>query len=80
MIKENATCFPNTLREVQEIKEKTVIHNLNSWYIFLCYFKDQLEDNVDKIVIPNLTRKINYKNWNGSFFNRENPIWGRDLP
>jgi hypothetical protein len=75
LIKVNAPYFPSSLREVQEIKEKTVIHNLNSWYIFLCYFKDQLEGNVGDIVIPNLTRKINYKNWNGTFFDRENPIW-----
>ena len=80
LIRVNAPCFPNTLREVQEIKEKTVIHNLNSWYIFLCYFKDQLEDNVGDIVIPNLTKKINYKNWNGTFFDRENPIWEEIYP
>ena len=80
LIKVNASCFPNTLREVQKIKEKTVIHNLNSWYIFLCYFKDQLEDNVSDIAIPDLTRNINYKNWNGTFFDRENPFWEELYP
>lgn len=80
LIKVNGLYFPNSLREVQEIKEKTVIHNLNSWYIFLCFFKEQLEDNVVDIQIPNLTMEIKYKNWTGTFFDRENPIWEELYP
>ncbi|MFF2501089.1 hypothetical protein [Peribacillus sp. NPDC058075] len=80
LIKVNSLYFPNSLREVQEIKEKTVIHNLNSWYILLCFFKEQLEDNVVDIQIPNLTMEIKYKNWTGTFFDRENPIWEELYP
>ncbi|MGG3471318.1 hypothetical protein ABES02_28090 [Neobacillus pocheonensis] len=71
----NDMYFPNSLREVLNIKDETIIHNINSWYIFLCFFKEQIEDNKVDIVIPNLSKGIKYKNWTGSFFNRANPIW-----
>ncbi|MFB3164494.1 hypothetical protein ABLO26_24340 [Neobacillus sp. 179-J 1A1 HS] len=75
LIQVNALYFPNNLREVLNIKEKTIIHNINSWFIYLCFFKEQIENDVVEIVIPNLSREIKYKNWTGSFFQRDNPIW-----
>lgn len=75
LIQVNALYFPNNLREVLNIKEETIIHNINSWFIYLNFFKEQMEDGVVDIVIPNLSRKVKYKNWTGSFFHRENPIW-----
>jgi hypothetical protein len=80
LIKVNEVYFPSSLRDVQEIKEKTVIHNLNSWYIFLFFFKEQMEDNLVEIKIPNLSKEIKYKNWIGAFFDRENPLWEELYP
>ncbi|MGF6950207.1 hypothetical protein QF028_002712 [Neobacillus sp. B4I6] len=75
LIEVNAVYFPNNLREVLKIKEKTIIHNINSWFIYICFLKEQIEDDVVDIVAPDLSRKIKYKNWIGSFFDRDNPIW-----
>lgn len=80
LIKKNDFYFPNSLREVQEIKEKTVIHNLNSWYIFILFFKEQMEDNLVDIEIPYLSQEIKYKDWTGTFFDRDNPLWEELYP
>jgi hypothetical protein len=75
LIQVNAVYFPRSLREILIIKDETIIHNINSWYIFLFFFKEQIIDNKVDIVIPNLSKRIKYKNWTGSFFHRDNPIW-----
>ncbi|MEC1071404.1 ParB N-terminal domain-containing protein [Priestia megaterium] len=74
LIEKNYSFFPNTLSEVQNIKEKTIIHNLNSWYIYLRFLKEQLENGTE-LTVPDLSIKINYKGWSGIFFDRKNPLW-----
>jgi hypothetical protein len=75
LIKKNSNYFPNTLHGVQEVKEKTIIHNINSWYVLINFFKEQLNYQVTEVQVPNLLKKIEYRNWTGSFFERENPFW-----
>jgi hypothetical protein len=75
LVEKNASFFPNTLKEVQHLKEKTIVHTLNSWYIYLRFFKEQIEKSPEQPKIPNLSMIVNYKEWSGIFFDRENPLW-----
>ncbi|MBN9653291.1 hypothetical protein J0K78_03355 [Halobacillus sp. GSS1] len=74
LVNRNAVYFPDTLREIQAVRDKTVVQTLNSWYIFIRFYRETVEEGKE-IIVPDLTKKINYKNWKGSFFDRDNPIW-----
>lgn len=71
----NSYYFPSNVKEMVRIKERYVIHNINSWFIILRYFVDQLENGSLEIKVPLFSKDITYKNWSGNFFDRSNPLW-----
>lgn len=63
-----------SVKEVQELKNRTIINSSFSWYIILMSF---LENNVElNIDLPLFNENICYKGWKGNFFNKDNPLWG----
>ncbi|MGD6893742.1 DNA sulfur modification protein DndB [Bacillus infantis] len=66
-----------SVKEIQELKNITLINSSFSWYIVL---RDFLENNNKKIELdadlPLFNGIISYKGWEGNFFNKDNPLWG----
>ncbi|RFU70003.1 hypothetical protein [Bacillus sp. V59.32b] len=75
-IKENSIYFPYSVKQMVEIKESTVVHSVNTWYILIKYFKEQWENSYEQgIKAPIFLKEITYKNWQGNFFDRSSPFW-----
>jgi len=74
-LNENRIYYPNNVKEMSQIKERYVIHHVNTWYILLNYFREQWESKSPVISIPLFNKEIIYKNWVGNFFDKLNPLW-----
>lgn len=77
LIDKNSELSYSTIHEKQIINEKSVINSTNSWYIYFRYFLDQWTMNKKVDDIPNLQEKFYVDGWEGPFFDRSNPIWGK---
>lgn len=77
LIAKNSELSYSTINEKQMINDNSVINSTNAWYIYFRYFFHQWK--INKIVhdIPNLQEKFYVDGWEGAFFDRSNPIWGK---
>jgi len=74
LINENLSYFPHNIRDFLNVKQKTIIHTSNIWYLFFRNFYEQWEQGRD-IIPPILDQKILFQGWTGTFFERDNPLW-----
>jgi hypothetical protein len=68
----------NSVKSIQNLKSKSIINSSISWYIIFKFFLENYKMNVYKYQnFPNLELNITLYNWNGNFFDKENPLWDK---
>jgi hypothetical protein len=70
-------CFKvMSVKSIQQIKSVSIINSPISWFIILKYFADNHKKNLCTYSeIPNLDFVIVLNDWQGNFFDKDNPLW-----
>lgn len=65
-----------SVKELQNLKQRSIINSSTSWYIILKFFLEKNKNDVYYYQeIPKLNLDVSINDWNGNFFDKNNPVW-----
>lgn len=79
VIKDNPELKVTSVSGVKQLKQKSIINSSLSWFIIFKHFIESYERNRGDMIIPKLNLVIKCNNWEGGFFDRNNPLWSNSL-